>query len=168
MTLGKAITFCSIFLLVSCSGGSNDDGTPECGPNASCARPRPDVSNNPSVLGLWDRGGTKDNKTDVLYSYIGENSEYIVYDYEQDDFGSGENCYTVVTGSINVTAEDGIYLVRNIISDEPDVFVENEYELTINSNGSNLMVSFENWEIGEFEIWVLANGLDREGFNSCQ
>ena len=33
-------------LVVGCSSGGSSDGTPECGPNASCAAPRqtPDAS----------------------------------------------------------------------------------------------------------------------------
>lgn len=48
----KLFFICSLLILVSCSGGNNS-GTPECGANASCARPQ-DGNGQFTLTGRWE------------------------------------------------------------------------------------------------------------------
>ena len=94
--------------MIGCSGGNNDS-EPECGANSSCAPPQ--LSPAERILGLWDRSGVLNAQQDILFTFIGADGEYTVYDFEQDDFGSGENCHSIDTGTIYRFSESSNYTI---------------------------------------------------------
>ena len=64
-----------------------------------------------ALAGLYDLTVTIDGETDVGYLEIRPDATLVRYDYQQDDFGSGANCW-VVSGPIRTTAlGDGRYAV---------------------------------------------------------
>lgn len=132
-----SVQIITLFIVVGCSGGS-DGLTPECGANSSCAQVS--LSPDSSVVGLWDRSGMQNSRLDVLFTYIGEDGEYLVYDFEQDDFGSGLNCHTLDTGSIFRVTESSNYTIQFVTSESDSEGVSNSF-VTIFRQGENLQVS---------------------------
>lgn len=156
------IVVSSLLVLSGCSGGDNGSD-PECGPNSSCAAPQ--LNPDESILGLWDRSGVRDSQQEILYTFIGADGEYLVYDYEQDDFGSGENCHTLDAGTIYRNTESSAYQIE-FQTIESDSVGGSVTSAEIFRDGSNLDVSFP--EIGIEEMWVPVNDLITDDLVLCQ
>lgn len=67
-------------ILMACSGG--DDGGSST-----------DNFDTSALSGLWDATETDEDGTDVVYMDLRVSGLAIRYDYDQDDYGDGENCY---------------------------------------------------------------------------
>ena len=152
----------TLFLAISCSGGDNGS-EPECGSNSSC--PSPQLNPDPSILGLWDRSGIHDSQQEILYTFIGAEGEYLVYDYQQDDFGSGENCHTLDSGTIYRNAESSNYILE-FETIETDAAGTSMSSATIFLQGNNL--EFRIPESGVEEIWTPVVELTVDDLDLCQ
>lgn len=151
-----------VCFMAGCSGGDNSS-EPECGVNASCAPP-PIIASE-DILGLWDRSGFRNEQQDILYTFIGIDGEYLVYDFEQDDFGSGENCHTLDVGTINRFTESSDYTIEFRTSESDAVGISETF-VTIVLQGENLNVSFS--EAGIEEIWTPVIELSRDDLALCE
>ena len=149
-------------LVVGCSSGGSSDGTPECGPNASCAAPRqtPDAS----IVGLWDRGGFQETQQEILYTFISADGDYLVYDFEQDDFGSGENCHTLDSGTIFRNSDSSNYTIEFVTSESDSESISTSFA-TIFLQGQNLEVRVEN---SATEVWLPVVGIATDDLELCQ
>ena len=144
--------------LSGCSGGNNDN-EPECGSNESCPPPNPAEN----IVGLWDRSVQNNLGTDVVHSYIGADRTFLIYDFQQDDFGNGENCHRLNAGIISRV--DSVSFTYNIqTEDRVDMLGVTEV-LEISRQGSNLRVIRES---GLEEIWVSLEGVSREDLALCE
>ena len=148
-------------ILVGCGGGSNES-TPECGENASCAP----VSQLPdeSIVGLWDRSGSEDGLEEILYTFIGSDGSYLVYDFQQDEFGTGENCSTLDTGRISRVAEGNRYTIEFTVT-EFDSQGMSTSSATIFRQESNVEFRLED---GPVEEWVPVVEFGIEDLALCQ
>ncbi len=155
------IFFCVLFL-TGCSGGDNGS-EPECGANSSCPPPR--LSPAVSIVGLWDRSGVRDELQEILFTFIGADGEYSVYDFEQDDFGSGENCHTRDTGTIYRITESSNYTLEFRTS-ESDALGISMSSGSIFREGENLNVRFP--ERGIEEIWTPVTELTTTDLILCE
>ena len=160
----KSVVFIisTLFLTISCSGGDNSS-EPECGSNASC--PPPQLNPDLSILGLWDRGGVQDSQQEILYTFIGAEGEFLVYDYEQDDFGSGENCHTLDSGNIYRNTESSNYTIE-FQTTETDAVGTSTSSATIFLEGSNL--DFRIPESGIEEVWTPVTEFTTDDLELCQ
>ncbi len=66
-------------MIVGCSSGSSSSG------------------NSGTLSGLWDLTETEDGLQDVVYLEFRSDSAFTFYDYEADSFGTGENCYGILS-----------------------------------------------------------------------
>ena len=151
-----------VVVMIGCSGGNNDS-EPECGANSSCAPPQ--LSPAERILGLWDRSGVLNAQQDILFTFIGADGEYTVYDFEQDDFGSGENCHSIDTGTIYRFSESSNYTIefRTTETDAEGVSVSTA---TLFLQGENLSVSFP--ESGIEETWTPVIELATDDLELCE
>ena len=152
----------TLFLAISCSGGDNGS-EPECGSNASCLPPQ--LNPESSILGLWDRSGVQDSQQEILYTFIGAEGEYLVYDYEQDDFGSGENCHTLDSGTIYRNTESSNYTIE-FQTTETDTVGTSTSSATIFLQSNNL--EFRIPESGVEETWTPVAELTTDDLELCQ
>ena len=159
--LATAIISC-VLLLNGCSGGDNGS-EPECSVNSSCLPPR--LAPAESVVGLWDRSRVRDEQQEILYTFIGADGEYSVYDFEQDDFGSGENCHTRDTGIIYRFTESSNYTLE-FRTPETDALGLSISSGSIFLEGQNLNVRFP--ERGIEEIWTPINELATTDLILCE
>ena len=155
------IALSALSILLGCSGGSNES-TPECGVNASCAP----VSQTPdeSIVGLWDRSGSENNLEEILYTFIGSDGKYLVYDYQQDDFGTGENCHTLDTGAISRVTEGSRYTIEFTIT-ESDSQGTSTSSATIFRQESNVEFRLED---GPVEEWLPVVEFGIDDLELCQ
>ena len=116
-------------------------------------------------MGLWDRSGVQDSQQEILYTFIGAEGEYLVYDYEQDDFGSGENCHTLDTGTIYRNTESSNYTIE-FQTTETDAVGTSMSSATIFLQGNNL--EFRIPESGVEEIWKPVVELTVDDLELCQ
>ena len=151
----------SAIVAIGCSGGGSDS-KPECGSNASCAPPQ--LNPALSITGIWNRTKITNDQEDILFTYIGEDGEFLVYDYQQDDFGSSENCHTLETATIFRSTESSNYSIR---FNNPRPNPEDEIGLfaTIFLEQENLSVQ---WDTGENEIWSPITGQSTDDLVLCQ
>ena len=161
---------CIVFLvsviggLYGCGGDSTEFG-PECGVSSSCDLPK--LPPAESIAGLWDRSRELNGQTDTLYTFIGANGDYLIYDYQQDDFGVGENCYEADNGRIWRVTNSSRYqielttLVSELTTDSPGTTTSTA---TIYFLNNNLSVT---WEEGASETWTLLTGIARESLLLC-
>lgn len=136
-------------------GGNSD--VQECGIDTSCA-PFPAED----IVGLWDRSESVEGASEVLYTYIGAEGTIYNYDFQQDEFGNGDNCFLLSSGFITRVA---------VASSDYDVVIEDDIDsvgiserLTIVQQGSNLLVKRAN---SIEEIWPLLVGVDRADLLLC-
>lgn len=80
-----------------------------CGNGDSDSSSKPVTLND--IVGVWNDTTTSGNgKKDIKYFEIKANSTYKGYDYQNDTFDNGSDCYEVVTGSI-VDQGNGKFIV---------------------------------------------------------
>ena len=147
-------------IFAACISGcvSGDNGS-ECGDDASC--PPPKFSPLESILGLWDASSEQNSGTDVIYAYIGNSGEFLTYDLQQDEFGTGENCHIISVGRI----------WRDSPTSDVHQFVFEDGETEIGRKGiiltsqvNGLIVQFGDLE----EIWMPLDGVVREDLIRCE
>ena len=146
--------------LYGCGGDSTQFG-PECGVNSSCDLPK--LPPAESIVGLWDRSGELNGQTDTLYTFIGANGEYLVYDYQQDAFGTGDNCYKPRTGRIWRVTNSSRYQIE-LTTPASDLSTDSAGTTTIYFLDNNLLVTAEE---GASETWTPPTGLARESLLLC-
>ena len=149
-------------LIVGCTSGGSSESTPECGPNSSCEAPR--QTPDSSILGLWDRGGFQETQQEILYTFIGAGGEYLVYDFEQDDFGTGENCHTLDSGEIFRSTDSSNYTIEFVTSESDSESISTSFA-TIFLQGQNLEVRMES---GATEVWLPVVGITINDLAVCQ
>lgn len=79
--------------------GSNDSETVGA---TNCPFLRGGSNDLSAIAGLYDASSAEGD--DISYFEIKSNGEIVDYDYEQDNFGSGENCYSISAGEGTVEA----------------------------------------------------------------
>ena len=146
--------------LSACSANLSDEG-PECGPNASC--PPPNLLPAENILGLWDRSKVQSSGTDVSYTYIGRDGEFLSYDFQQDDFGTGENCHLLTPGRI--WRNDAATNTYSFDTEDTDVLGVTGAAITLLRQERNLFVVQAN---GLEETWVRLDGVLREDLVLCE
>ena len=105
----------------------------------------------------------QNSRLDVLFTYIGEDGEYLVYDFEQDDFGSGLNCHTLDTGSIFRVTESSNYTIEFVTSESDSESISRSFA-TIFLQGENLQVSSE----GVSVFWRPVVDITTDDLELCQ
>ena len=87
---------CAVLLaaLGACGGGGTDPDAVGGGPEATGIA---------ALAGLYDLTVTIDGETDVGYVELRADSTLVRHDYQQDDVGSGANCW-IRTGPVRVMA----------------------------------------------------------------
>lgn len=73
-----------VFSLSACGGGGGSSGDLEA---------RTENFDTSELQGFWDASETDEDGEDVLYSNSSAVGGVEVYDYDQDDYGDGENCH---------------------------------------------------------------------------
>lgn len=147
-----------VLLLSACSGGNSDQFGPECGSNSSCAPP--EILPAESIIGLWNSSTDIESAMDIRYSEIKVNGEYIVYNYQQDEIGSGENCYIQSVGRIWRYSESSNYQLEFT-----DGQSSTQRPATIYRDGVNLYVALESHSE---ELWSEVQGESSSDFVLCQ
>jgi len=117
-----------------------------------------------SITGLWDRGGELHSEREELYTYIGEDGQFLVYDYTQDSVDARQNCYSLVSGRIWRYLESSRYQIE-FSSEKPDPIGFSENAVTIYLQGNNLYVR---WESGVEESWLPLQGIAQQDLTLCE
>lgn len=147
-----------LMLLTSCTDGRTIGGE-ECGSNASCLAPIFNVDE--PIVGLWDRSQITNSAEDVMYTFISRYGQFLTYDYQQDDSGTGENCYKLDVGSINTAESTNVFRVYQY-NQESQGYTEER--VTMIRNGDDLKV---NWENGDIHTWSILLGIEQADFTRC-
>lgn len=113
-----------------------------------------------SIVGLWNSGKTINGITDIRYTEIGTSGDYVEHDYQQDEIGSGENCYVQNIGRIWRYADASNYQVQFTAEQSAT-----QQPATIFRQGDSLSVSLES---GSDELWPEVQGLTGNELELCQ
>jgi len=145
------LLFLPLLLLTSCTEGGTHISE-ECGSNASC--PRAIFNADEPIIGLWDRVKPTNSEQDVLYTSISRFGQFLTYDYQQDDFGTGENCHNLEVGSINSGQAINEYRIYQPNLPSGEGF--SDVTAIMIRNSENMDV---NWRNGDAEVWTLVSGV---------
>ena len=158
--------------LSACSSNSDNPGDTD----NSQSNPSQDSSDQnagepggdvPEIAGLWNGSVSADGKTDVLYWYVTNNGVLILYDYDQDDYGSPEkaNCYAI-GAPITIVPESGDnYSIGGIparMTREGDI-------LTVSFLGADAIDIDRDGDTEETVelFWSAAEGIAVQDLNAC-
>ncbi|MEE9319876.1 MAG: hypothetical protein V3U76_05470 [Granulosicoccus sp.] len=161
----RGLLFSALLLgLSACSSNDNSNDGDNSQVNQNTGEPGGDVV---EIAGLWNGTVTTDGKTDVLYWFITNNGVLILYDYDQDDFGSVEkaNCY-VIGAPVSIAPDSGDnYLIGNI----PARVTRAGDTLTITFQEADTIDIDRDGDVEEtVELnWSVAEGLAVQDLNAC-
>ena len=91
-----------------------------------------------AVAGLWDTTEISNGLQNIGFTQIGENGDITFFDFQQDDIGTGENCYAIVAGTSVIEQLANLTFINTFYSD-PDTSCDvltDSLELTFDANGS--------------------------------
>jgi len=172
----RHLLFSALVLGLSACGSSSDTGTSPSGTDNGQSNPSLDSSDQnagepggdvPEIAGLWNGSVSSDGKTDVLYWYVTNNGVLILYDYDQDDYGSPEkaNCYSI-GAPITIVPESGD---QYSIGDIPARITRAGDILTITfleADAIDIDNDGDTDEIVEL-VWSVVEGLAVQDLNAC-
>ena len=140
MTLSTLLLTTSL-LIASCTSGlpeeaANDsnarsDDAPKPLSNSSDPESNDDSAEN-SVAGLWDLS----DQVEEIYEYWTDNGTFVIYDYQGDGDGTGQNCYELV--EVPYTREGSVFTY----ADETHNITRDANTLTVDGVPFPLIISF--------------------------
>lgn len=155
----SGLTISTALLLGACGGSSGGSGSSD------------NNSDTSSIAGLWDLTEVDPEfGEDIFYLRILTDTKTIIYDYQQDEFDAGDNCYIIDSDVWTLTPIGGNQYLSEFVD-----FPEDTQTVTITRSGDVLTVSYtddldenENGNITEVLTFTypLLTGVDPV-FNEC-
>ncbi len=167
--------------------GRSSDGTTPASSEPIRDLPPPVIvgGDTSAISGLWDRS----REGDVYYTYIGQNGEFTIYDYDQDADGTGLNCYRRLASEEDrgrvlrpYNTAENLYLLESFYYQLVDEYANIEelrhnsaiYRIEKLTDGSLEFQGMEcvmGAELNEFQTltlkWSPLNNLSLEDLNIC-
>ena len=159
------------------TGGENTSSPATVG-LAKCSALFANGGSSASIAGLYNVSDTfEPNLVDVAYLEISNNGTMTLYDYQQDDFDEGDNCYIIESGVSVLSPLEKNEFVSTLYIDEDencDIITE---QATIIRTETELTATFvdtddedDDGDTTELisDVLPVATGLTTESFNHCE
>jgi len=129
------------------------------------------------IAGVYDLTDDTLDGEDIYYLEINDNGSTVLYNYEQDDIGTGENCYSISpgTGAFSAQGNNEFMFTHYTNPDEncdsvtqTVTIIRSDSELTITSVDIDDEDNDGDTTDTVDEVIPAAVGISSESFNSCE